>query len=53
MSEVTITYTNDNGNVDEYTVYNPEFVDTLVNTGEVAVDGRVFSDVVEVEYTDA
>lgn len=51
MSDVTITHT-DNGTVTETTVYNPEFVHVLVNVGEVAVDGRVFSGVVEVEYSD-
>lgn len=46
MSKVTIRHDGT-----ETTVYNPEFVDTLCNVNEVAVDGRVFSDVDQVQYT--
>lgn len=46
MSNVKITH----GDT-ETTVYNPEFVDVLLNVNEVAVDGRVFSNVSQVTYS--
>ena len=46
MSEVTI-YRNGQENV---TVENPEFVDTLCNTNQVAVDGETYSNVYQVTY---
>lgn len=48
MSSVTIYQ--DDGT--ETTVTNPEFVDTLCNTREVAVDGRVFDNVTQVQYNE-
>jgi hypothetical protein len=45
MSKVTIYH----GGT-ETTVYNPEFVDTLCNVNEVAVDGRTFDDVEQVQF---
>jgi len=46
MSNVKITH----GDT-EITVYNPEFVDVLLNVNEVAVDGRIFSNVSQVTYS--
>jgi hypothetical protein len=45
MSKVTITH-----NGTETTVYNPDFVDTLFNNKEVAVDGRIFANVTQVTF---
>jgi len=47
VSEVTVVH----GGT-ETTVYNPEFVDVLLNVKEVAVDGRVFENVTQVTYSD-
>jgi hypothetical protein len=49
MTNVEVIHQTDSG-MKETTIYNPDFVDVLLNLGEVSVDGRVFTDVKKVKY---
>ena len=49
-NNVIISYQTKDGKAETDIIEDPNYVDVLVNIGEAAIDGEIYTNVTEVEY---